>query len=211
MPSSLRKAFISLALFPVCFFAHGCVNVPKVEQTPEQQAIEKADRLKRTRAVIQTKYGEIEIMFFPEEAPLHVDNFIFLAQRGYYDGTIFHRVIPGFMIQGGDPLTRLSDTDRSGYGNGGPGYAIQGEFNSISHARGIVSMARGEDPNSAGSQFFIVVADSRYLDRRYTVFGKVTRGMDAADSIAALARDKDDIPNDRVEMKVMIIEKEKKR
>ena len=162
---SVRKFLISLALL-VFFSAHGCVNVPKMEQTEEQQAAQKADKLKRTRAVIQTNYGEVEIMFFPEEAPLHVDNFIFLAQRGYYDGTIFHRVIPGFMIQGGDPLTRIAGSDRSNYGNGGPGYTIPGEFNIIPHMRGIVSMARGEDPNSAGSQFFIVVADSGHLDRR---------------------------------------------
>lgn len=190
----------------VFFSAHGCVNVPKAEQTEEQQAAQKADKLKRTRAVIQTNYGEMEIMFFPEEAPLHVDNFIFLAQRGFYDGTIFHRVIPGFMIQGGDPLTRIAGSDRSNYGNGGPGYTIPGEFNIIPHTRGIVSMARGEDPNSAGSQFFIVVADSPHIDRRYTVFGKVTRGMDVADRIAALARDQGDIPNERAEMKVKIVE-----
>ncbi|MBI5887337.1 MAG: peptidylprolyl isomerase [Deltaproteobacteria bacterium] len=210
MPSSVRKAFVSLT-FLVFFSAHGCVNVPRVEQTQEEQAAEKADKLKRTRAVIQTNYGEMEIMFFPEEAPLHVDNFIFLAQRGYYDGTIFHRVIPGFMIQGGDPLTRIAGSDRSSYGNGGPGYTIPGEFNIIPHMRGIVSMARGEDPGSAGSQFFVVVADSPHLDRRYTVFGMVTRGMDVADRIAALARDKDDIPDERVEIKVKIVEIKKRK
>lgn len=210
MLNSVRKAFVALALLAF-FSAHGCANVPKVEQTEEQQAAEKADKLKRTRAVIQTKYGEMEITFFPVEAPLHVDNFIFLAERGYYDGTVFHRVIPGFMIQGGDPLTRTAGLDRSNYGNGGPGYTIPGEFNILPHTRGIVSMARGEDPNSAGSQFFIVVADSRHLDRRYTVFGMVTRGMDVADRIAALARGKDDVPDERVEMKVRIFEIKKRK
>ncbi|MGH9892496.1 MAG: peptidylprolyl isomerase, partial [bacterium] len=113
---------------------------------------------KAPRAMIKTKFGEMEIRFFPDKAPKHVENFIKLAQEGFYDGTIFHRVIPGFMIQGGDPNTKDPD-NKSQYGMGGPGYTVNAEFNDIAHKRGIVSMARSQDPNSAGSQFFIVVSD----------------------------------------------------
>nr|NIQ03473.1 peptidylprolyl isomerase [Nitrospinaceae bacterium]NIR57366.1 peptidylprolyl isomerase [Nitrospinaceae bacterium]NIS87818.1 peptidylprolyl isomerase [Nitrospinaceae bacterium]NIT84688.1 peptidylprolyl isomerase [Nitrospinaceae bacterium]NIU46867.1 peptidylprolyl isomerase [Nitrospinaceae bacterium] len=122
-------------------------------------------------AVIETSKGTIEISFFEDKAPGHVENFKKLAQKGFYNDTTFHRVIPGFMIQGGDPNSK--DEDRSNDGFGGPGYTIDAEFNDISHDRGIVSMARSRDPNSAGSQFFIVVKDSHFLDGKYTVFGKV--------------------------------------
>ena len=139
------------------------------------------------------------IEFFPDKAPGHVENFIKLANDGYYDGTTFHRVIPGFMIQGGDPNTKSDD--RSSHGQGGPGYTINAEFNDISHVRGIVSMARTNDPNSAGSQFFIVVSDSLFLDKQYTVFGKVVEGMDVADKIVNVPRDNLDNPNDKVVVK----------
>ncbi len=135
-----------------------------------------------------------------------MENFIKLAKSGFYDGTIFHRVIPGFMIQGGDPNTK--GPDKSTYGMGGPGYTIDAEFNKISHKRGIVSMARSRDPNSAGSQFFIVVKDSPFLDGKYTVFGEVVKGMEVADKIVSLKRDYRDMPLERVEMKVKIIEEE---
>jgi len=157
-----------------------------------------------TKAVIETAYGEIEIKFFPETAPGHVKNFIDLAKEGFYDGTIFHRVIPGFMIQGGDPNTK--GTNKASYGMGGPNHQVKAEFSGISHKRGILSMARSQDPDSAGSQFFIVVQDSPFLDRQYTVFGEVTSGMDAADKIVNLARDPRDLPNERVEMKIRIEE-----
>ncbi len=156
------------------------------------------------RAVIETSYGEIELKFFPDKAPNHVDNFIKLAKNGTYDGTIFHRVIPGFMIQGGDPNTKGQDFNS--YGMGGPGHTVDAEFNDISHKRGIVSMARSADPNSAGSQFFIVVKESTFLDNEYTVFGEVTKGMEVADKIVSLPRDSRDLPNERVEIKVKIIE-----
>ncbi|HHL40300.1 MAG TPA: peptidylprolyl isomerase [Deltaproteobacteria bacterium] len=162
------------------------------------------EELKKVRAVIETRYGDMEIRFFPEAAPRHVENFIKLAKKGFYDGTIFHRVIPGFMIQGGDPNTK--GPNKSTYGMGGPGYTIDAEFNEISHRRGIVSMARARDPNSAGSQFFIVVKDSPFLDRQYTVFGEVVSGMEVADKIVNLKRDARDLPLERVEMKVRIIE-----
>ncbi len=165
---------------------------------------QKVEALKKVTAVIETKYGNMEIKFFPEAAPNHVENFIKLAKAGIYDGTIFHRVIPGFMIQGGDPNTKGPNTPS--YGMGGPGYTINAEFNSISHKRGIVSMARAQDPDSAGSQFFIVVKDSDFLDGQYTVFGEVVKGMDVADKIVNLPRDRRDLPKERVEMKVKIIE-----
>ncbi|MBI5599513.1 MAG: peptidylprolyl isomerase [Deltaproteobacteria bacterium] len=160
--------------------------------------------LKKVRAVIETRFGEIELKFFPDAAPNHVRNFVKLAKEGFYDGTIFHRVIPGFVIQGGDPNTK--GPDRSTYGLGGPGSKVNAEFNEIPHKRGILSMARSSDPNSAGSQFFIVVKDSPSLDRQYTVFGEVTKGMDVADKIVALPRDSRDMPDERVEIKVRIIE-----
>ena len=154
--------------------------------------------------VIETTMGTIEIEFFEDKAPGHVKNFKDLAEKGFYDGTIFHRVIPGFMIQGGDPNTK--GDDRSTHGTGGPGYSIDAEFNDISHDRGILSMARSQDPNSAGSQFYIVVKDSPFLDGQYTVFGKVTQGMDVADKIVSAPRDSRDNPDERIEMTSVKIE-----
>jgi len=159
-----------------------------------------------TRAIIDTKHGEIEIEFFDDKAPGHVKNFTDLAKKGFYDGTTFHRVIPGFMIQGGDPGTKDPKAPRSSHGTGGPGYNIKAEFNDTAHKRGIVSMARAQDPNSAGSQFFIVVSDSLFLDRQYTAFGRVVRGIEVADKIVNSPRDPRDNPNDRVDMKVRVVE-----
>ena len=154
-------------------------------------------------AVIETKFGKIEIQFFKDKAPGHVKNFKDLAKKGFYDGTIFHRVIPGFMIQGGDPNTKSDD--RSDHGMGGPGYSIKAEFNDTPHKRGILSMARSQDPNSAGSQFYIVVKDSAFLDGKYTAFGKVLSGMTVADQIVNAPRDRKDNPNERIEMKVKVL------
>ena len=154
-------------------------------------------------AVIETKFGKIEVQFFKDRAPGHVKNFKDLAKKGFYDGTIFHRVIPGFMIQGGDPNTKSDD--RSNHGMGGPGYSIKAEFNDTPHKRGILSMARSQDPNSAGSQFYIVVKHSAFLDGQYTAFGKVLSGMTVADQIVSAPRDGRDNPNERIEMKVKVI------
>ncbi len=165
---------------------------------------EKMAEEKKLKAIIETPYGEIVIEFFPEKAPNHVENFVKLAREGFYDGTIFHRVIPGFMIQGGDPNTKGPDV--STYGMGGPDHSVDQEFNDISHKKGIVSMARSQDPDSAGSQFFIIVADSTFLDGEYTVFGIVTSGIEVADKIVALPTDARDMPDERVEMKVSITE-----
>ena len=148
---------------------------------------------------IETNLGAIKFKLLPELAPEHVRNFVQLAQSGFYDGTLFHRIIPGFMIQGGDPNTKNPNL-KSQWGMGGPGYNIKAEFNSRSHLRGIISMARSQDPDSAGSQFFIVTSDSTFLDREYTVFGEVTVGMDVADKIVKLPRDGNDCPQQEAKM-----------
>jgi len=159
------------------------------------------------RAIIATTFGEIEIEFLADKAPGHVKNFVDLAKKGFYDGTTFHRVIPGFMIQGGDPNTKDQKASRSSHGTGGPGGpGLKAEFNDTPHKRGIVSMARSQSPDSAGSQFFIVVKDSGFLDRQYTAFGRVTRGIEVADQIVGAPRDARDNPNDRVDMTVRIVE-----
>ena len=150
-------------------------------------------------AVIETTLGNIELEFLEDKAPGHTKNFKDLANKGYYDGTTFHRVIPGFMIQGGDSNSKSED--RSMHGMGGPGYSIKAEFNDTPLDRGILSMARSSDPNSAGSQFFIVVKASHFLDKQYTAFGRVIKGMDVVDKIVSTPRDRRDNPNERVEMK----------
>ena len=159
-----------------------------------------------THAIIETKFGEIELEFLDDKAPGHVKNFTDLAKKGFYDGTTFHRVIPGFMIQGGDPNTKDVSASRSRHGTGGPGHTIKAEFNDTPHKRGVLSMARSGDPHSAGSQFFICVADSKFLDNQYTAFGRVVRGIEVADKIVGSPRDRNDNPNERIDMKVRIVE-----
>jgi len=156
-----------------------------------------------TDVIINTKFGKIVFKLLPDNAPETVRSFVKLAESGFYNNTLFHRVIPGFMIQGGDPNTK--QTDKSNWGMGGPGYSINAEFSSRSHLRGIVSMARGTDVNSAGSQFFIVTSDSTFLDRQYTVFGEVIEGIDVADKIVNLARDENDCPLEDVKMDKVIV------
>ena len=143
-------------------------------------------------AIIETNLGIIVFKLLPDLAPETVRNFEKLSRDGFYNDTLFHRVIPGFMIQGGDPNTKSGN--KNTWGTGGPGHTIKAEFSSRSHHRGIVSMARAQDPNSAGSQFFIVTTDSTFLDRQYTVFGEVIEGMDIADRIVNLQRDRNDCP-----------------
>jgi peptidyl-prolyl cis-trans isomerase B (cyclophilin B) len=162
-------------------------------------------KMSEAKAVIETKFGNIELQFFPEVVPKHVSSFIELAKKGFYDGMTFHRVIPGFMIQGGDPNSK--NPDRSKHGTGGPGYTLKAEFNDKKHKRRILSMARAQHPDSAGSQFFICVADAFFLDKQYTVFGEVVSGMEIADKIVSQPRDRADNPNERIEIKVKIIEK----
>jgi len=154
-----------------------------------------------TNVIIKTNFGSIKFGLLPELAPETVRNFVTLAKNGIYDGTLFHRVIPGFMIQGGDPNTK-DPNKKSQWGMGGPGHNIKAEFSSRSHLEGIVSMARAADPDSAGSQFFIVTSDNNTesLDRQYTVFGKVTEGMDVAHKIENLPRDGNDCPEQEAKM-----------
>jgi cyclophilin family peptidyl-prolyl cis-trans isomerase len=152
--------------------------------------------------VITTNFGDILLGFYPKDAPNTVQNFKELSKRGFYDGLIFHRIVPGFVIQGGDPHTK-DNTNRSKWGTGGPGWNIKAEFNKNKHSRGVLSMARSHDPDSAGSQFFIVLKDSSFLDGQYTIFGRVMKGMDIVDKIASLKTDSADAPVD-VEKSKMI-------
>ena len=158
--------------------------------------------MKNPIVTIETNQGVIKVELYPDIAPNTVNNFISLVQKGFYDGTIFHRVIPGFMIQGGDP---------EGTGMGGPGYGIKGEFaangfeNKLKHTAGVISMARAQAPNSAGSQFFIMVADAAYLDGQYAAFGKVLEGQAVAEAIVNAPRDRDDRPDqDQIMEKVTV-------
>ena len=159
--------------------------------------------MKNPIVTIETNHGKIEVELYPEIAPNTVNNFISLVQKGFYDGTIFHRVIPGFMIQGGDP---------DGTGMGGPGYAIRGEFshngfeNNLRHTRGVLSMARSMFPDSAGSQFFLMVEDAPHLDGEYAAFGKVISGIEECDRIVSVARDRRDRPLEDEQMVKVTVE-----
>jgi len=159
-------------------------------------------------AVISTEYGDIVVKFYPDVAPMHVANFKKLARAGFYDGTKFHRVIPGFVIQGGDPNSK--DDDPYNDGTGGPGWNIKAEFNQIKHAKGILSMARSRDPNSAGSQFFICLSreKTKNLDNQYTVFGETVKGIEIVEKIGSIARDpRKNAKDPAVEMKSVRIVK----
>jgi peptidyl-prolyl cis-trans isomerase B (cyclophilin B) len=163
------------------------------------------------RVTITTKFGEIKIRFYPDAAPRHVENFINLVKMGFYNGTTFHRVVPGFIIQGGDPLSK--NPDRSLHGTGSPGYFLPPEPNDRPHKRGAVSMAKvpresnsTRDFNDSGSQFFISVGDNSGLDRTYTVFGEVFRGMEVVDKIVAAPRDERDNPLEPITVTVTVKE-----
>lgn len=176
MGKKLKIILISL----VCVAVFGAVLIAQKPKTSKEHLF------------IETDFGTIEIAFFPDKAPKHVEAIKKLANEGFYNGTLFHRVIPGFMIQGGDPLSK--QPNRALHGTGGPNFVIPAEFNDVSHRRGICSMARSQHPDSAGSQFFICVADSPHLDGQYTVWGNVVNGMDVADKIVSLKRDHNDNP-----------------
>ncbi len=172
---------------------------------------------KEVVGVISTNKGDIILEFYPDIAPKHVESFITHVENGYYDSTTFHRVIPEFMIQGGDPNSKSEDRGMHGMGgyagiyygigdeNKPESWMLPAEFSSTPHNRGILSMARAQSPNSAGSQFFICVADAHFLDNNYTVFGKVLKGMDVADQIVNSSRDKSDNPLERIEMNIKIV------
>jgi peptidyl-prolyl cis-trans isomerase B (cyclophilin B) len=201
----MRKTRILITAIIAIFMS---VAVSAQAQMPAPKTItvtkEEIKKMSGTKAVIETKFGNITLKFFPDVAPGHVKNFIDLAQKGFYDGTTFHRVIPGFMIQGGDPNSK--DPNKSKHGQGGPGYTIKAEFNDKPHKRGTLSMARAGHPDSAGSQFFLCVKDSPFLDKQYTVFGEVESGIEVVDKIVSQPKDGNDNPNDRIEMKVKIVE-----
>ncbi|RYG46914.1 peptidylprolyl isomerase [bacterium] len=199
---------VALAILPALAFASpGTVSqepvtsVPVVAQAiladaaPGATAPKEGDEV----AVLETSEGRIVLKFFPEKAPGHVKNFKKLAGEKFYDGTKFHRVIADFMIQGGDPLTK-EDSQADRWGTGDPGYKIDAEFNDISHKRGILSMARSQDVNSAGSQFFICRKDSEFLDGKYSAFGQVVDGMKTVDKIATTPT----LPGDRPKKAVIL-------
>ena len=177
--------------FAISIFIAGCGSKQKGKESI----------MDKENAVISTQFGDIVVEFFDDIAPKHVESFKLHAQNGYYNGTTFHRVIPGFMIQGGDPLTKSDDRSRHGTGGNAAKYFgigtesdestwdLPAEFSPTPHERGILSMARSQNPDSGGSQFFICVADARFLDNQYTVFGKVVSGMDAVDAIVSAPRD----------------------
>ena len=167
---SMRRAFLTSVIALLAGPILGWGISPAMAQTTAQGG----KKVKQTAVITMEKGGEIVIEFFPEDAPKTVENFVTLAKKGFYDGLAFHRVEPGFVVQGGDP---------KGDGTGGPGYKIKAEFNKQPHVRGAVAMARSNDPDSAGSQFYITLAPANFLDGKYTVFGKVTSGMDVVDKI----------------------------
>ena len=167
-------------------------------------------------AVISTNFGDMVVEFYPDIAPMHVESFMALANEEYFNGTTFHRVIPGFMIQGGDPNSR--NENRATHGTGGRAgkffglgneedpstWLIPQEFSNTPHVKGILSMARTNDPNSASSQFFVCHDNANFLDNNYTVFGKVIDGLDIIDQIANVAKDQNDNPLEKVEMSIRI-------
>ena len=194
----LHYALLILAILFLADNSHAFFENARYRTFNKQEIL----NMEQTTAIIETKFGEITLRFFPEVAPNHVNSFIELARDGFYDGTTFHRIVPGFVIQGGDPNTKSND--RSRHGMGGPGYTVKAEFSKLPHKRGTLSMARAANPDSAGSQFFICVADAPFLDGEYTVFGEVVKGMDVVDKIVSQPKDQRDNPIDRVEMKVKI-------
>jgi peptidyl-prolyl cis-trans isomerase B (cyclophilin B) len=176
----------------------GLVNAyaeePKKEEKKEEAKA--APAAAKEVAVIKTTAGEMVAEFWPDVAPKTVENFKTLAKKGFYDGTAFHRVIKGFMIQGGDPLTK-DPAAEARWGTGDPGYKIKAEFNDKPHVRGVLSMARSNDPDSAGSQFFICHGSPSFLDHQYTTFGKLIKGDDVLEKIATTATHPPDRPNER--------------
>jgi len=181
---------LSLGITTGCGDDKTATNAPKPAPTV---VVEK----KPDVAVIKTTMGDMVIEFWPDVAPKTVENFTTLAKKGFYDGTAFHRVIKGFMIQGGDPLTK-DTTKEDQWGSGGPGYTIKAEFNDRSHDRGVISMARTSDPDSAGSQFFICHGSPHQLDHQYTTFGKLIKGDDVLEKIATTPTHPPDRPDTRV-------------
>jgi peptidyl-prolyl cis-trans isomerase B (cyclophilin B) len=197
--SVLRQLMVVIGVFTVVTGSFSLGVTRAAEDEPSN-----ADS-KSPHVLVKTKFGEMEIVLFPDLAPKHVESFLKLAKSGFYNGTIFHRIIPGFMIQGGDPLTK-DPANRSRYGTGGPGYNLPAEFNRVAHEKGILSAARTADPNSAGSQFFIVADKAPHLDGQYTVFGEIVKGLEVVDTIVNQPRDMKDNPLERIELTVEVLQ-----
>ena len=197
--SVLRQFMIVIGVFTVVTGSFSLGVTRAAENEPSN-----ADS-KSPHVLVKTKFGEMEIVLFPDLAPKHVESFLKLAKSGFYNGTIFHRIIPGFMIQGGDPLTK-DPSNRSRYGTGGPDYNLPAEFNRVAHEKGILSAARTADPNSAGSQFFIMADKAPHLDGQYTVFGEIVKGLEVVDTIVNQPRDMKDNPLERIELTVEVLQ-----
>ena len=176
----------TLMLSGLLVFSLGLASAPAQEKKEEKKEVKEV-------AVIKTTAGEMVVEFWPEVAPKTVENFKTLAKKGFYDGTAFHRIIKGFMIQGGDPNTK-DPAKEALWGQGDPGYKIKAEFNNRSHKRGVLSMARSADPDSAGCQFFICHGDPTFLDGKYTTFGKLIKGDDVLEKLATTATRPGDRP-----------------
>jgi cyclophilin family peptidyl-prolyl cis-trans isomerase len=182
--ASLRRLALAAALLAAA--------LPAAAEAPKKETkVTKSRDYAHTLAVLKTSQGDVTVRFFYDKAPNHVKNFIDLSAKGFYDGTLFHRVIPEFMIQGGDPNTKKPETPETRYGTGGnkdekgQPVNVKAEFNDTPHRRGVLSMARASSPDSASSQFFVCVKDSPFLDRQYTAFGEVVKGMEVVDKIVA--------------------------
>ncbi len=197
----IRTSIVCVGLVLMSWGTLGLVGSASIALAGEETSMSS----EAPHAILKTKFGEMEIVFFPELAPKHVESFMKLAKSGFYNGTIFHRVIPGFMIQGGDPNTKDPSKVQS-YGTGGPGYTLPAEFSKVAHEKGILSAARTADPNSAGSQFFIMADKASHLDGQYTIFGEVVKGLDIIDKIVSQARDPRDNPLERIEMTIEVVE-----
>lgn len=195
----MKKTAITAVVVIVVLAALGSALFLTNPSTPEPMPEANAEDINEV-AVIETKFGNIVLEFFPDKAPRHVENFKKLARDGFYDGITFHRVIPGFMIQGGDPNSK--DNDRSNDGRGGPGYSLPQELNDVSHVRGVLSMARSNE--DSGSQFFIMIGDATHLDRDFSAFGRVIDGMAVVDQIVSVDRDGNDNPTEKIEITVRI-------
>ena len=193
------KALMSFCALSLAFglVARADESTPKKEEAKPASKEETTNVNTNEVAVIKTSEGDMVIEFWPDVAPKTVENFKKLAREGFYDGTCFHRVIKGFMIQGGDPLTK-DPTAEARWGTGDPGYKIKAEFNDRHHDRGVISMARSADPDSAGSQFFICHGDPRFLDKQYTAFGKLIKGDDVLEKIGTTPTHPQDRPNKRM-------------
>jgi peptidyl-prolyl cis-trans isomerase B (cyclophilin B) len=198
------KKIISLIMaITLCLALTACTGSNKSSDSGSSKTVDYSNDTNPVAEIVMSDGSVIKVELYPEAAPNTVNNFIYLANSGFYDGLTFHRIIPGFMIQGGDP---------KGDGTGGPGYSIAGEFkgngfeNNLKHTRGVISMARAQSYDSAGSQFFIMLADATSLDGQYAAFGKVTEGIEVVDKIVGAERDSNDKPLESIVMRKVTVD-----